>query len=107
MEITPRPPRAKVAPARRPINTPRDLLPQVEGRHVAIVVRRFGVDTYQDGEQPTPTADAPTPRDELLLQVFGAIALIVPAIQPALRELVRRDCSIEQGPVRVLRDRVA
>jgi hypothetical protein len=47
----------KVAAAQRFISKPRDLLSQVEGRHVAIGVRRFGEHVYQGEEQPTPTAD--------------------------------------------------
>jgi hypothetical protein len=57
MKIKEQPLKAKVAPARKLINKPRDLLSQVEGRHVAILVRRFGEHTFQDEEQPTPTAD--------------------------------------------------
>jgi hypothetical protein len=47
----------KVAPAQRLISKPRDLLSQVEGRHVAIRVRRFGEHVFQGEDQPTPTAD--------------------------------------------------
>jgi hypothetical protein len=57
MKTTEHPPMANVAPARKPITKPRDLLSLVEGRHVAILVRRFGEHTYQDEEGPTPTAD--------------------------------------------------
>ena len=57
MEITEQPLKAKVAPARKLINKPRDLLSQVEGRHVAILVRGFGERTFSYQEQPTPTAD--------------------------------------------------
>lgn len=57
MKSAEQPPKAKVAPARKPINRPRDLLSQVEGRHVAILVRRFGEHTFQGEKEPTPTAD--------------------------------------------------
>ena len=57
MKVTEQPPKANVAPARKLITKPRDLLSLVEGRHVAILVRRFGEHTYQDEEQPTPTAE--------------------------------------------------
>jgi hypothetical protein len=57
MKATEQKPTARVAPARKLISKPRDLIAQAEGRHVAMLVLRFGERVFQGDEKPTPTAD--------------------------------------------------
>ena len=48
---------AKIVRARRLITKPRQLFEEVEGRHVAILARRFGEHTFEGDHEATPTAD--------------------------------------------------
>jgi hypothetical protein len=50
-------PRARVAAAQKLISKPRDLIGEVEGRHVALLAVRFGEHVFEGADGPTATAD--------------------------------------------------
>lgn len=49
--------KANVAPARRLIAKPRDLIAQAEGRHVAVLALRFAARVFAGDDEPTPTVE--------------------------------------------------
>jgi hypothetical protein len=49
--------KAIVAPARRLIAKPHDLIAQAEGRHVAVLALRFAARVFPGDDEPTPTVD--------------------------------------------------
>jgi hypothetical protein len=57
MDVTEPQPKAKVAPARKLISKPRDLLAEYEGKHIALFLLSFGEHTFQDDEGATPIAE--------------------------------------------------
>jgi hypothetical protein len=57
MKVTQQQPKAKIAPARKLITKPRDLLAAYEHKHIALLALNFSEHTFEDDDDPTPVAE--------------------------------------------------